>query len=156
MEISDQLKGIYRQTADALRGREKRLFMAQVVKMLGNGGQRFAERELGWNRGTIRKGLYELNQGVVIQDNFSARGRKRSEEHLPGLLVDIQDVLWQDARTDRITKTVHLSTREIRGCLITQKGYLDEALPTNETLRTKVIGLGFRFYQRGTRKRKRP
>ena len=130
--------------------------MAQVVKMLGNGSQRFAERELGWNRGTIRKGLYELNQGVVIQDNFSARGRKRVEDHLPGLLVDIQDILWHDEKTDRITKTIYLSTRQIRECLVAQKGYLDEALPTNETLRTKVIGLGFRFYRAVSGRRKRP
>ncbi len=156
MEISTQLKSIYKQTASALRGRERRLFMAQVVKMLGAGGQRYAEKELGWNRGTIRKGLFELNHGVRIEDNFSARGRKRSEERLPGLLVDIQKILLDDAKTDRIAKTVRLSTGEVRQRLVRDMGYKDEDLPTNETIRVKIHNLGFRFFQKVGKSRKRP
>ncbi len=156
MEISTQLKSIYKQTAAALRGRERRLFMAQVVKMLGAGGQRYAEKELGWNRGTIRKGLFELNHGVRIEDNFSARGRKRSEERLPGLLVDIQKILLDDAKTDRIAKTVRLSTGEVRQRLVRDMGYKDEDLPTNETIRVKIHNLGFRFFQKVGKSRKRP
>lgn len=156
MDISPQLKSIYKQTASALRGRERRLFMAQVVKMLGAGGQRFAERELGWNRGTIRKGLVEINQGVHFVDNFSARGRKRAEEKLPGLLVDIQKILWEDNGTNRVAKTVKLSTQEVRERLVNDLGYANEDLPTNETLRIKIRGLGFRFAQKIERGRKRP
>jgi len=43
--------------------------MAQVVALLGCGGAVKAERELGWNRGTVRKGRYELEHGP-IQDAF--------------------------------------------------------------------------------------
>lgn len=149
MEISEQLKSMYKQTAVALRGHERRLFMAQVVKMLGPGGQRFAEQELGWNRGTIRKGMRELAQGAPIRDRLSARGRKRAEEKLPGLLVDVQQILLQEDSTDRITKTVRLSTQAVRERLVATRGYRDEELPTNETLRVKIRGLGFRFFQRG-------
>lgn len=130
--------------------------MAQVVKMLGPGGQRFAERELGWNRGTIRKGLAEINQGVRIEDNFSARGRKRVEEKLPGLLVDIQKVLWEDSGTDHIAKTVQLSTQQVREKLVHDMGYRREDLPTNETIRVKIRGLGFYFARKFEGGRKRP
>jgi len=34
--------------------------MARAVLVLGPGGQRLAEAELGWNRGTIRKGMREF------------------------------------------------------------------------------------------------
>ncbi len=156
MEISEQLKSIYKQTAAALRGHERRLFMAQVVKMLGHGGQRYAERELGWNRGTIRKGLHELNEGERIEDNFSARGRKRAEEKLPGLLVDIQKILLADPRTDRITKSVRVSTREVRERLVATMGYREEDLPTNETIRVKIHRLGFRFFHKPGHRGKRP
>ncbi len=47
-------------TADALRGHQRRLFMARTVLSLGRGGQRRAEVEFGWSRVTIRKGMHEL------------------------------------------------------------------------------------------------
>ena len=49
--------------------------MAQVVNLLGRGGQRFAESVLGWNRGTIRKGFIELESGRPIADRYCHRGR---------------------------------------------------------------------------------
>ena len=38
--------------------------MAGVVGTLGWGGQSYAEKHLGWNRGTIRKGLKEQRDGA--------------------------------------------------------------------------------------------
>ncbi len=34
--------------------------MAHVVLLMGKGGQSRAEKELGWSRDTIRKGMGEL------------------------------------------------------------------------------------------------
>nr|WP_320017103.1 hypothetical protein [uncultured Desulfobacter sp.] len=48
--------------------------MAHVVLLMGKGGQRRAERELGWTRDIIRKGMKELKSGIVCIDNFSGRG----------------------------------------------------------------------------------
>ena len=44
-------------TALALKGSQKRLFLARTVKAMGRGGQRWAEEHLGWSRVTIRKGM---------------------------------------------------------------------------------------------------
>jgi hypothetical protein len=60
--------------------------MARTVKQLGPGGQRRAERELGWNRVTIRKGTRELECGFAIVDAFALCGHKRSEERLPRMV----------------------------------------------------------------------
>ena len=90
MELSAEEKQIYIETAKRLTGSDRRMFMARVVKSLGRGGQRLAASELGWGRNTIIKGCHELESGIVCIDNFSARGRKRAEDHLPHLLVDIQ------------------------------------------------------------------
>jgi len=57
-------------TAAELTGAARRLFMAKVVKQLGSGGQSPAEPELSWNRGTLRKGLHELESGVTCIDNY--------------------------------------------------------------------------------------
>ncbi len=73
MELTDSLKTLFIDTAKTLKGSARRVFMARTVKELGTGGQRRAERELGWSRVTIRKGTRELESGVPIPDNFSAR-----------------------------------------------------------------------------------
>lgn len=124
--------------------------MARVLKdVLGQGGQREAERELNWNRGTIRKGMRELESGEKIEDNFAARGRKLAETHLPNLLDDIKDIADAQSQTDPSFKSTRLYTRlsasEVRRQLIEQKGYSDEELPSTETIRVKVNQLGYKL-----------
>ena len=74
MELDASLKTV-------LTGAMQGLFMARTVKMLGRGGVQRTEKELCWNRITIRKGQHELQSGFMCVDNFSARDRKRAEEH---------------------------------------------------------------------------
>jgi len=64
MEMTAELKALFIETAQMLKGHERRIYMAKVVRLLGPGGQRQAEKELGWNRGTIRKGSRELSSGL--------------------------------------------------------------------------------------------
>jgi hypothetical protein len=147
MELTDSLKALFRETATTLKGSARRLFMARTVKELGPGGQRRAERELGWNRETIRKGLHELERGVICLDNFAARGRKRAEDHLPHLLTDIAALVDSQSQADPQFRTQRLYTRldatEVRRQLIAQKGYTDAHLPTVQTIMTKLNTLGY-------------
>src|SRR5438128_1090150 len=99
------------ETAKALKGSARRLFMARTVKELGTGGQRCAERELGWGRMTMRKGTHELESGFTCLDAFSARGRKRVEAHLPHLLPDIRAIVDSQSQADPQCRTNRLSTR---------------------------------------------
>src|SRR5438445_7482463 len=147
MELIEDVKELLIKTANVLKGSERRLFMARTVRALGEGGQRLAERELGWNRGTIRKGQHELEQGIVCLDAFSSRGRKRSEEHLPNLLSDITAIVDGQSQADPQFRTNRLYTRltatEVRRQLITEMCYSDEELPTVETIGTKLNQLGY-------------
>src|SRR5215211_5910915 len=110
MELTDSLKVLFRETATTLKGSARRLFMARTVKELGPGGQRRAERELGWNRETIRKGLHELQSAVICLDNFAARGRKLAEAHLPDLLTDIAALVDSQSQADPQFRTQRLYT----------------------------------------------
>jgi hypothetical protein len=147
MDLSDSLRSLFIETAQTLKGHARRRFMAQIVKQLGPGGQRRAERELGWNRETIRKGLHELDSGRICLDNFTGRGRKRAEAHLPNLLTDIAAIVDSQSQADPQFRTQRLYTRldaaEVRQQLIRQKGYTDEELPTVQTLTTKLNALGY-------------
>ena len=40
--------------------------MAHVVSLMGKGGQRKAEKELGWNRDTIRIGMKECKAVLFV------------------------------------------------------------------------------------------
>jgi hypothetical protein len=147
MELTATLKKVFTTTAQTLKGSERRLFMARVVKALGKGGQSRAEAELGWHRRTIRKGMHELESGFICYDNYSARGRKPAEHHLPRLLDDIRAIAEAESQTDPTFKTtrlyIRLSAAEVRKQLIAQKGYTDEELPSAETIRSKLNGLGY-------------
>ena len=147
LELTEEIKSLLLNTAKELKGCALRMFMARTVQALGEGGQRLAERELGWNRGTIRKGMHELESGIVCLDAYTARGRKRSEEHLPNLLSDLKAVVDGQSQADPQFRTNRLYTRltvaEIRRQRLVQKGYTDEQLPTEETIRTKLNELGY-------------
>jgi hypothetical protein len=149
MSMDETTKQVYLETAQSLKGSARRLFMARVVQALGEGGQRQAERELGWNRRTIRKGLHELVSGCVCLDACVARGRKRAEERLPNLLADIQAIVDGQSQTDPRFESSRLYTRlsaaQVRQELIRQKGYTDAELPSEETIRVKLNDLGYRL-----------
>ena len=147
MELTDSLKRLFIETAETLKGRARRLFMARTVKELGPGGQQRAARELRWGRTTIRKGARELESGMVCVDAFALRGRKRAEDHLPNLLTDIQAIVDSQSQADPQFRSNRLYTRltaaEVRRQLIAQKGYAETALPTAETIGTKLNDLGY-------------
>ena len=71
MELVEEVKEVLRETEKALKGSARRLFMARTVRALGEGCQHLVERELGWNRGTIRKGQHELEQEIICLDASS-------------------------------------------------------------------------------------
>ena len=147
MDLTDDLKSLLIETAKQLKGSGRRLFLARTVKALGPGGASRAERELGWNRKTIRKGMHELESGITCLDAFHARGRKLAEEHLPHLLSDIRAIVDGQSQTDPQFKTNRLYTRltapEVRRQLIAKFGYRDEELPTTTTIATKLNQLGY-------------
>ena len=99
MECTDSLTALFMDTARSLTGSARRIFMARTVKELGPGGQRRAERELGWSRVTIRKGTHELESGFTCLDAFTARGRKRVEDHVPTLLAASKALVESQSQT---------------------------------------------------------
>jgi hypothetical protein len=147
MELTEDLKRVFIETATTLKGYARRRFMAQTVKAFGYGGASLAERELGWNRGVIRKGMHELRSGLHCIEHTSTRRPKRAEERLPNLLADIHALVDGQSQTDPQFRSNRLYTRltaaEVRRQLIAQKGYTDTELPTARTILTKLNDLGY-------------
>jgi hypothetical protein len=148
MELTEQMCAWLKETAGTLSGAKRRRFMAQTVESLGL-SQRQAAAHLGWAADTVRKALYELHSGITCVDNFSARGRKPIELHLPHLFQDIRDVVTDHLQTDPTFQTTRLYCRlsapHVRQQLIDRKGYTNEQLPSERTIADKLDALGFRL-----------
>ena len=147
-EITPELKAVFNETKANLKGSDRRRFMAQIVLALGPGGQRRAQRELGWNRNVIIKGLKEFHSGIRCIDYYSGRGRKPAEQHLPNLLEDIKAIVEPVSQVDPTFRTDQnycpLTAGEVRRRLIEDKNYTDKELPKERTIRIKLNDLGFK------------
>ena len=147
MELTPAICKLLNEAQTGLKGYARRHFMAETVKTMCDGNALKAERELGWNRKTIKKALDEWEGQFCYIDRGYLRGRKRAEEHLPKLLEDMEDIADQFSQTDPTFRTTRLYTRitaaELRVQLIAQKGYTEEELPCAETIREKLNALGY-------------
>ncbi len=142
------IKDLLQETVKSLKGHARRLFMARTVKDVFEGVPYRAEQELGWNRDTISKGLHELSSGFECADGRKGvTGRKPAEAHLPNLLTDIRALVDSQSQTDARFRTHRLYTRmsasEVRRQLHEKKGYPEEILPSEETIRCKLNMLGY-------------
>lgn len=145
--LSATVKAVFQDTAQLLKGSERRMFMAKTARLFGAYGHRRAEREFGWDRKTLRKGEYELQHGP-IQDQFSTRGRKSAETHLPHLDRDIQRIVQPESQTDPTFQSTRryrrITAPSVRKQLIAYYGYADDELPSVRTILTKLNDLDYR------------
>ncbi|MCZ6678344.1 MAG: hypothetical protein O7E52_13970 [Candidatus Poribacteria bacterium] len=142
MELTKELKQIYVETASKLKGRERRIFMAQVVAALGHGGQQKAMNELGWHQDAIRRGTDELESEIRCEEQLAPAGRKHAEHHLPDLLSDIEITINGQNQTNSTCDAIRLYSRgnasEDDCQLIEQKEHTDEELRAKGTIYVKL------------------
>ena len=148
MKLIAKLKEAIVDASNKLKGTDRRTFIAQVAGSYGRGGQRKAAAEFGWGRNTIRKGEQELETGIEYVDKYDQRGANPVEEQLPNLRADIKDIVEELSQTDPTLKTTQIYRRitapEVRRQLQEQKGYTDEQLPTERTIRTRLNDMGYK------------
>jgi Rhodopirellula transposase DDE domain len=140
---------LLRLAARKLTGHQRRVFVAEVTLRLCDGNARQAEERFGWGRETVRKGIEELRTGTPAVENFRARGRTRVEERHPKLADDIRDIVEPKTQTDPELKSTrrytNLSAGEVRKALINDKGWPEEELPAERTLRTILNRMNYRL-----------
>jgi len=139
---------LIRSGARRLTGYQRRLFQAEVVTALCGGNARQAEYRFGWGRETVEKGLHEQQHGVRCLENFAAKGRQRSEEKDPQLAADIRAIVEPQSYADPELKSSrrysNLSAAEVRAALL-QKGYPEDQLPSERTMRDILNRMNFRL-----------
>ncbi len=147
--LENKVKATIRDAGSKLNGPNKRAFMARVTKDYFDGSPRKAKTHLGWNTDTVKRGLKELETGIICIDNYQARGRKKTEEILPDLEADIRDLVDGHTQADPKFKSTFSYTKitasAVREKLITEKGYTDKQLPCRQTIGDILNRMGYRL-----------
>jgi hypothetical protein len=146
VEVYEEL---IRKAARLLKGHTRRLFQAQVANALCHGSPRAAERRFGFDRQAVATGQHEAETGIRCLEDFAARARPRSEVKDPQLAQDIRAIVEPHTQADPEVKSArrytNLSAREVVQALRTQKGYSDDRLPGERTMRDILNRLGYRL-----------
>jgi Rhodopirellula transposase DDE domain len=144
----EQYDALIRSGAKRLTGYQRRLFQAEVTTVLCGGCGRQAERRFGWGRETVEKGLHEQQHGMRCLENFTARGRQRSEAKDPQLAADIRAIVdphtYADPELKSSRRYSNLSAAEVLQALVT-KGYPEEELPSERTMRDILNRMNYRL-----------
>jgi hypothetical protein len=149
--------------ASQLKGRQRRMFLAQVCETLCDGSPRKTEDRFGWGRETVAKGLreHDPHEPEVPESAPSRRGRQRSEDANPQLSVDIRWIVEPHTQADPELKTdrqyTNLSAAEVRQALI-KRGDPEDQLPSERTLRDILNRMNYRLkrIQKGKPLKKTP
>jgi hypothetical protein len=135
--LNDKIKKTIKDAAQALTSYKRRAFVAQVAIDYFDGSSRRTERGMGWCRNTIETGINELRSKIRCLDDYSGRGKKRTEDRLPGLEESIQDIVKPHTQTDPDFQNPYsylkITAKSVRQELL-NKGYTDDQLPTENTI----------------------
>jgi hypothetical protein len=146
---SQRYDDLIRSAAQRLRGHPRRSFQAEVANSLCGGGPRAAERRFGWGRNCVEKGLHEAGSGLRCVENFAAKGAVPREVKDPQLAADIRAVVEPHTQADPELKSsrrfTNLSAGEVLEALKSRKGYSDDRLPKERTMRDILNRLGYRI-----------
>jgi hypothetical protein len=135
--------------ARKLTGYRRRKFQAEVAMQYCRGSPRQAERDFGWRRETVEKGLNELRSGIRCVDAFAWRGRHKSEEDQPELARAIHALVGPESQADPKFQTplayTRLTAKAVRELLRARWQGTGRAVPAERTLHDILNRLGYRL-----------
>lgn len=144
---------LIKSAAKRLKGIQRRMYQAEVCRDLCNGSPRRAEERFGWGRGTVRKGVAELErfeagekiEGIIKRPYMIAR---RSEVGNPQLAIDIQLIVEPKTHSDPEMNServyTNMTSKEVRQALL-DKGYTEEEAPAERTIRDILNRMNYRL-----------
>jgi hypothetical protein len=97
----------------------------------------------------VNLGLAERRSGIRCLENFTARGKKKSEVQLPQLETDIRALMDPQSPADPQLRTTlsytRMTVKAVRAALIAEKSWKEEQLPAERTLCDLLNRLGYRL-----------
>jgi len=146
-EMSDETKELIIDAAKRLTGFKRRQYQASIALKYFGGSARKTERQMRWGRDSIETGLGEIRTGIRCLDNFKGRGRKKAEAALPILEADVRAIGDLHTQADPAVKGsltyTRLTGKSLKKALVKDKGYKEDQIPSENTLRKILDRLGF-------------
>jgi len=146
--MDSEKKTLIKEAAKRLTGYKKREYLAKISIDYFQGSARKTEREMGWGRVCVQKGLEEKETGIKYIDNYKATGRKRTEDKISNLSNDIKSLADLQTQADPSMKSgsltyTRITAKTMRNALIEEKGYSSDELPTEVTISNILNRLGY-------------
>ncbi len=145
--MNEDTKALIKDACKRLTGYKRRAYQTHITMEYFGGSPYKAEREMGWGRETVAKGLNEARTGIRCVDNFQGRGIKKTEDIIPSIKEDIISLAEPQTQADPAVKSsltyTRITGKALRKALIDEKGYNDEDLPCENTLINMLNRMGY-------------
>jgi hypothetical protein len=150
IKISETIRSLIKEAAKKLKGPRKREFIAEVTLNLLEGNARKAEREFGWGRETVQKGIREIKTRIQCIDNYSGRGNKKTEDRMPRLMEHIRAIVDPQERGVTRCDEVYfrpgkMTAKSVRQALMDVFKYTDDQLPHENTIGNILKRMGYQM-----------
>jgi Rhodopirellula transposase DDE domain len=148
-ELTESVLATIQSAARKLTGFRRRQFQAEMTLKYCDGNPRRAEELFGWGRNAVNTALGELRTGIRCLENFSARGRKRTEERIPELADEIRSIVDPLSQADPKFQTPLAYTRitaaAVHQRLVSHCAETDQPAPAERTVCDMLDRLGYRL-----------
>jgi hypothetical protein len=148
-ELTESVLATIRSAAGKLRGFRRRQFQAEMALKYCGGNPRRAEQEFGWGREAVNTGLNELRTGIRCVENFSARGRRKTEEQDPELVREIHALVEPESQADPKLQTplayTRITAKAVHQRLAANAAAAGRRVPAERTVYDILNRLGYRL-----------
>ncbi len=148
-ELTESVRDTIRSAARKLTGFRRREFQAEMAIKYCRGNPRCAERVFGWGRDAVKTGLNELRTGIRCVENYSTRGRPKSEEKSPELVQEIHALVEPKTQADPKFQTplayTRITARAVREQLVAKAARDGRHVPAERTVYDILNRLGYRL-----------
>jgi len=147
-ELTESVQETIKSAARKLTGFRRRQFQAETAIKYCQGNPRRAEQAFGWGRDAVNTGLNELRTGIRCVDDFSNRGRRKTEEQQPELVRKIHALVDSHSQADPKFQTplayTRMTAKAVRERLAANTAK-DRHVPAERTLYDILNRLGYRL-----------
>jgi Rhodopirellula transposase DDE domain len=148
-EMTESVKGTIQLAARKLTGYLRRQFQAEMAVKYCQGSPRRAEHVFGWGRVAVHTGLNELRTGIRCVDDYSSRGRHKTEERNPELVQEIHAMVEPHSQADPKFQTplayTRVTAKAVQKQLAANAAGTGRPVPSERTVHDILNRLGYRL-----------
>ena len=148
-ELTESVRDTIRSAARKLTGFGRRQFQAEMAIKYCRGNPRRAERVFGWGRDAVNTGLNELRSGIRCVEDYSTRGRRKSEEKSPELVEEIHALVEPESQADPKFQTplayTRITAKAVHERLLANAARDGRHVPAERTVYDILNRLGYRL-----------